>query len=407
MMHPTPIRGPVVGTGLGLALVVGSAVALAGSEPAAGRVSLESVRSIAIDDGQILSMSPDGSSFVASEPMRGGPHGRLCVYDLATASPTACADLSGLDAGLTPESVAWSPDADHLTFTEAHVFTQRDGDLWLMDSLTGELTNLDDDGYVGGFGPTAPVGTSQDRITLPSDPVFTPDGTAVTYSRSWIREGRPAGEERATVAVEGGEPRPLVRVSEDEIVVAYLGKAWTADGKRLYYSVHHQRLGDERNGIWTVADDGSGNRHVVAPFLEDGAGPAVQQLDPDGSLILAYDPVLVVPGGGDAYALADTGSGQATVVAPPSEARGEHSAVELAGLSPDGRALVMVLSGTDPDHQVWVRDLVTSEELVLVPKGLEASGAVIRGLPASWSTDDTILVPGGGTPGTATLLTLG
>ena len=57
----------------------------------------------------------------------------------------------------------------------------RDSDLWVMDAQTGALTNLTDDGFDAGI-----LLPKEVRIRLFVDlaPAWTPDGQAITFSRT-------------------------------------------------------------------------------------------------------------------------------------------------------------------------------------------------------------------------------
>ena len=99
------------------------------------------------DADRILSLSPDGTMAVAI----GGDRDTLCTYTVPAGDEVACADLAEHGIRLRPEDVAWSPDSHTLAFAENALQMFVDGDLWLMDAASGELTNLTDDGFEGGL----------------------------------------------------------------------------------------------------------------------------------------------------------------------------------------------------------------------------------------------------------------
>ena len=115
-----------------------------------GAIRLVGTRSIRVPDVRIVSMSPEGSSIVGVRPRRRlSGDGELCVFDTETLAERACADLAPLGAGLRLADVTWSPDGSMLAFAEEALAVFTDGDLWLMDAATGQLTNLADDGFDG------------------------------------------------------------------------------------------------------------------------------------------------------------------------------------------------------------------------------------------------------------------
>ena len=99
-------------------------------------------RQIEIPDSRIIALSPDGTAIAATD----FDLDQLCIYEVETLAERACADLAPLEARLRLEDVVWSPDSTKLALAEESFKLFRDGDLWLMDAATGELTNLTDDG---------------------------------------------------------------------------------------------------------------------------------------------------------------------------------------------------------------------------------------------------------------------
>ena len=255
--------------------------------PSPAPIGVVSSRHIQIPDTRILSMSPDGRLIAAVRPAVGYRRGGLCTFDVETLAEVACASLEPLEAGLRLESVAWSPDSTHLALAEEAFTFLKDGDLWLMDGETGALTNLDDDGYSGTlFGSDVGAGT----ITVPTTPTFTPDGSAVTYSRSTFRDGQRAGNDIATVPITGGPATHLVQVSATEPGLAYFGMRWTPDGGDPLLLGQRRVPESAINGIWAVEADGTGQRFVAGTTDTDVGEPAITQVSSDGDRLLAWYP---------------------------------------------------------------------------------------------------------------------
>src|SRR6266498_846948 len=105
-------------------------------------------RQIELPDRRILTYSPDGTA-LATYTRDADQGDQLCVVEVATLQDRVCGDLSGIEAGLREENVVWSPDSSKLAFSEESFQTFIDGDLWVMDAQSGEVTNVADDSYSG------------------------------------------------------------------------------------------------------------------------------------------------------------------------------------------------------------------------------------------------------------------
>jgi hypothetical protein len=379
--------------------------------PAGSGLVVTGVRPIEVEDTRIVSMSPDGGSFVGLRPAIGYRNGELCVFDLETLAERSCADLSGLDAGIRVEDITWAPDGSQLAFGEETFKYFIDGDLWLMDAATGELTNLDDDGHEGDI-PIIDAGPG--TVSIPVSPAFSPDGRLVAFSRSTIVDGERRGTDIATVPVAGGEEPTVLTTVDPEIPGAvYYGLAWAPDGQEVYYSVNLPDRDDLRNGIWVVGADGERARFILGTFQEESAGPAVLQVGSDNEHILTFDPRLMGAYGfsGPVYSLLERATGEATPIAarlPPDQPE-RGPLVGWTALSPDASALALVMRFTDPETTVWGRAVDASEESLddlLTPDGIGLAAPVAMGLPATWSDDGTLFLTGGGALSQATVLTI-
>ncbi|MBX3030726.1 MAG: PD40 domain-containing protein [Chloroflexi bacterium] len=386
---------------------LGAMVALVGlpataAEPSATPTSGADVRHILIEDTRIVSMSPDGSAIVALRPAVGFRRGELCVFETDTLRQRSCADLSGLGAGIRLASIIWSPDGAHIAFVEEAFQLFIDGDLWLMDTATGTLTNLDDDGFEGrmGIGEQAPT----EPITLPAAPVFTPDGSAVVYSRSyWSADLR--ANDLAVVPVTGGPAERIVLVDAQAPGVVFEGIVVSPDGATVYFSRSAPGPGDRANGIWSVRLDGSWLRQV-AGATDPGLGePYVQSVSADGTTLLAWYPRAVRSSlDGDVLALIDVGSGSVTSLGSDEPA---PATVQMAALSPTDDRVLLVTRRTTPDHQVWLLDPASGSREPVVPDGLFEAGPPDWSIIPTWATDGRVLVPGGAALSEASLLTIG
>lgn len=376
----------------------------------ASDMSLADARVIRVDDARIIALSPDGRSMAVTRQSSGSGGDELCVLELESMADLACADLSPLQAGLRPDDVTWSPDGRSLAFTERVFETFMDGDLWLMDTASGELTNLLDDGFEGPL-PIMQRESSAAAITVPVNPVFSPDGTALAFSRSSIENGAMAGNDIVRLPLDGGDPERLWVIDPQLMGVAYMGIGWAPNGEQLYVSVSHPGGPDEADGIWAVDVSDGDSRQLVGRQHPGGSAPALLQVAGDGRHLLAYDPSLYGgrADGAPPLALVDLGAGTASALVSSGETAAPSGPASWAGFSPDGRALVtLVVSGDS--GSLSVRDLGGSNEFGLpLPAELArlaATGPAAHRSAGSWSRDGRLLLPLAGDPGSALLLQL-
>jgi hypothetical protein len=395
------------------ALVAVSALALPGvtlgasPAPSVGAPAvprLVEMREVTVDGARLISMSPDGTMLAAVRPMVGYQRGQLCTVDLATLEDRACADLGDLDVGIRLEDVTWSPDSTRLAFTGNAFQTFVDGDLWVMDAATGELTTLDDDGFAGSIPFGEPEGPSVE-VSLPANPVFSPDSSTIAFSRtSWTPGTRTNWI--STVPADGGEVTDLRRIVDAPGFV-YFGMATASDDGAIWFSFQSSERDDARNGVWVMPADGSTPRQIVGDY-QDTMGPAILDVSSDGAWLLLQDPEAMGRFGGELpiYALADAAGETVTPLEPPAGAP-LGSFVGWAGFSPDARwLLVLDRLSTDPRFGVRIRSVDGTVDEVLVDEGIEMAGPVDRGIPITWSTNGTAFLTGAGKLDTGYLLTI-
>lgn len=384
-------------------LATGAGAAIAGDAP-----RLVSVRVIALDGGLVpVVLSPDGSRLAAIGPAVDGLRSEVCVAEVATLATWTCSDPSILASGVDAGSLRWSPDGARLAFVEDHVVTGLDGDLWIMDAVTGGLRNVDDDGVSGIADPV--LGFPEGTVTLPMAPAFTPDGSALTYGRLVAEDGVLDREEIVTVPVAGGPAEVLLGLPgpPDAGGATYFGGVWAPDGSRFLASLGADALA-EGAGIVAITTDG-GTMVTLAGVADPNAGPpAAAAVAADGRHVLGYLHRLGASYGGaaNAWLLVDAATGAATAVTAQDELLALYTFIGEAGFSPDGAWLLTVTRGTDPDGQVAVRPVDGGPEIVLVPDGVGPARFVETGLPLGWAADGSVLIPGDPDAGTATLLTI-
>jgi Tol biopolymer transport system component len=353
---------------------------------------------IEIDGMRPVGLSPDGKWLAASD----FGMSELCVYDAASGEEQVCSSMEPLQSGLRLEDVVWSPDSTRLALAERSFVFFRDGDLWVMDALSGELTNVADDGYTGDY----PLGSEGNGETFSFDiaPAWTPDGAHLTYSRSHWVGGEFQGNDLAMIPAGGGEPESLTMVSEGVPGVAYLGMEWTADGEHLYYSVLSPNADDPANGIYRYDRDDESTRQMLSPSPELGP-PAVLQVNATDTHVLIRYPYAVGSFERDKplYWLFGVGTGDVTPLDVPVPDDAGIGWIVAATFSPDGRSMLSATRNTQPDFQLWVTDLESGEQTLLV-ESLPGAMVMEYSLTLSWTASGRIFVPAN--IGSGTLLTV-
>lgn len=379
-------------------VVLVAAFGLPGSTHAQDDYTLVDQRTIEIEGLRPVGLSPDGRWLAAAS----FGMDELCVYDVQTLTVQSCASMEPLDARLRLEDVSWSPDSTRLVLAERSFVYFRDGDLWVMDAGTGELTNVADDGYRGNVSLLSPA--PGENFTYDVTPAWSPDGESITYSRSTWIDGEMQGNDIVTIPAEGGEPESLVRVSDEAVGIVYFGTEWSPDGRYLYYSVSLYDSSDPQNGIHRY-DSATGSTEQVLGADAELGSPGVLQINATGShLLVVYPQAAFEFAGTRSYIwLLDLTTGELSELAVPGEGAPDHAFIGSATFSPDGQSLLLTTRLTTPDYQAWVTNIATGESVLLVE---DLPGAITMDplMPLSWAANGSILIPI--TIGSATLLTV-
>lgn len=115
-------------------------------------------------------LSPDGERIaLIKEPS-------LCVYEIKTAHELCPDSQQTNPRTVSPASIKWSPDSTKVAFTENFIGFFDEPDVWIMDALNGNLTDLTDDNVVG---MSQKQGASDFDLTLD----WLPDGKSITFVR--------------------------------------------------------------------------------------------------------------------------------------------------------------------------------------------------------------------------------
>lgn len=356
--------------------------------PTAGAVQL-----FELPEGRAVSMSPDGTKLAAVVL----PSTSLCVYDVATETEISCADLTDLNSGIRAEDIVWSPDSTRLAFGETAFVTFKDGDLWMMDAQTGALTNLTDDGYDGNI-LLQTNADSDATFSFDVAPAWTPDGTAITFSRTAFVGSERLGTSIAQIAADGsGQVQTLLQISDAELGVVYQGTGWSPDGAFFYYTVNHADQDDPENGIW-VYDAATGAARQLAVSDDPDAGPlALKEIAPTGDRLLAYYPYGLLQSGSPKPSMlrfVDPATGALSPVPEPDPAAAENvvfASSWIATFSPDGQYFLQLTGIASDSRAVWVTNLTTNESTRVID-AIEQAVPIDYALGPVWGTNGTVFI---------------
>jgi hypothetical protein len=337
---------------------------------------------IHIPDAQILSLSPDGRWLAARTPTLGRPEA-LCVYEVSSLTERACGDLDPRQVSMVDELVVWSPDSTRIAFTERVYEFLDDGDLWVIDASSGEVTNLTDDGYEGGLNT---VDEADGPVHLDAVPAWAPDGGSIAVSRTTIIDGQPGGNEIVRVDVDSGDVVPMALVGRE---VAVVGLVWAPDGERVYYSVDYLDSDEPDNGVWGL-DTATGETTQITPVDPQKGTPVLVEVSATGTTGLIVHPRYISDpdAAGDAFALVDLESGAAGPIDPA--LADDVQGTRVATFSPTGtRVLYWRYDGNT--GRLLVRDLPDGEPLDVVSTTEFVPALGRFGSDLDWASDGTVL----------------
>jgi hypothetical protein len=288
---------------------------------------------------------------------------------------------------ISDRDIVWSPDSARLAFTEDALVTARDGDLWVMETSSGDLINLTDDGFEGSLSFDAESADAPVHVDLA--PAWTPDSESLTISRTAVVNSEPAGTEIVEVDVASGAVAPLTPVSMEQYAV-YQGMSWSPDGNRLYYSVGLPDPDAPDNGVWEF-DRSTGESRQLFTTDPDRGSPVLAEIAATGELGLIVYPQYYVSGrgSGDAIVLGELASGEVTTVDGTSSTTDDSARSRTATFAANGtEVLFTVRDGEVARLQLRRLPDGKAAEVAASSEWLPAMNAPGNGL--DWAGDGTV-----------------
>ncbi|RME88470.1 MAG: hypothetical protein D6770_06935 [Anaerolineae bacterium] len=318
----------------------------------------------------LVALSPDGSRTLLRESVAGEE--KWCIYTLDGVTPTQDDELClqpdeepGLEAKFVDwDNAVWSPDGGRLAFTE---LAGRETDLWVLDTSSGQLNNLTDDGISGDVFPLTQDNPAIE-FTLDTYPAWAADGKSLFFARSWYRNGNWEGTTIARISVKGGQPETLLTVSDAPGAVRGLIRFGPAD--RLVYLVSDPDPESPNSGLWMTEGDGKSPQRIVK--TGDEKWFQLRQVSAGGEQALILDLQRLN------LKVLDLSDGEIRPLK-------EQSIVYNATFSPDGSKILYSDKTQNGENALLVHDRAGSEENILYTLTGPTSSLV-------WANNDVLLV---------------
>jgi len=321
--------------------------------------------------GELARLSPDGSQ-VAVLTSDGSTE--LCIREIESFEEI-CAEIGITSRDL--QTIRWSPDSSVLVFTSEPILTGVDTDIWMMDAVTGGVTNLtDDDTDI-----LAEPGSAMDV-----HPGWSPDGDIIfqRYDREDDSEVRVS---LMRISPDGGEAEEIAHFPR-EYATVMSGPAFPlADGSVILATMPATGF---TTGLFRVASDGTFEHLGDDSLVPTQDSLVVLDVTADGSRAIVYGRTgyeLRFHDG--AIGLLDLETGELT---RPESLVGEPPAP--ATFSPDDTEMLSVVTGDDETLTLMLTDLVSGEisELHRVEPFSGEGEAMWPLISLVWAENDTVLL---------------
>ncbi len=307
--------------------------------------SIVETRDIEVD-GMPVVLSPDGQWIAGI-----GPDDTICAWAIDSLAPT-CADPGEYKPNM--EALVWSPDSTAIAFTEDAARMMIDSDLYVFEVGTGVLTNLTDDGVVGGLPFSA---EERAELVTPVDlgAAWSPDSQSLMVGRMfWTSEEQEQSPEIVSIPRSGGEPTVVATLDTGNpwgVVHPMIG----LDDGTLVYTISTADPENPNEGIWLL-EPGGEPVQVLAGTLDD-AFPYLRLMDaartPEGLIVSAFSMSLASQGAGrEPYAFllnVDTGD-LVEMPADTSPTRFGPDGLSTLSLAMEGTEGMLVITGPAGDE---------------------------------------------------------
>jgi Tol biopolymer transport system component len=351
-----------------------AAPSLGTAEPVTGASILHEIDLLAGPGLTGAYFAPDGEHFAYLNRDEG-----ICIYTIM-GEQERCTPILDQMQNIEPESIYWSSDSRYLIMSEEIFRSLVDPDIWMIDTTTGELTNLTDDEAIGRL-----EFDNEDWPPIDIAPRWFNDGQQIAFLRYDKGEQAMNVASLMTMSPDGSElviSRQLDGIDTFGINIFDM----SPDGSQIAYNIFSKEEG--QSGLWLSSIDGDDGRQV-AP-MEGGLAPLSITFSPDGHSVLAittflmtrvepepeFSPVRIVSLDDGEIRLLD-----------------ENHPVISAAWSPDGSMLAyLVRDQLSPDESGLYVTSGLGEDSTLVLQGRFAPPTNQWRQPLMWATNNTILL---------------
>jgi dipeptidyl aminopeptidase/acylaminoacyl peptidase len=224
-----------------------------------------------------IALSPDGEKIALTT------REEICIYGSNGQQIVCSAKLPNVvfpfrSSQIDANSLTFSPDGKFVAFTENFYLFLDEPDIYLMNTTTGQITNLTPDNTTRvSFGPTL------NALAVDQSPLFSPDSQSVYFIRNSYVAGTPQPPILARIPLAGGVATKLAELPL--VIGAVTSLNWIPGKEQIVMGITapNNRY-DPNNGIAVINADGMGFK-----VLYNAYGYTDVVASADGERLLAFN----------------------------------------------------------------------------------------------------------------------
>lgn len=316
---------------------------------------------------EIARLSPDGGQVAI---MRSGGTTELCARELAS-DDEVCAEIPFTSVNL--QTISWSPNSSALVFTDEPIITGNDTDIWLFDTVSGDVSNMTDDGTDLLAESGAPMDVH---------PGWSLDGETIIFQRYHAD-----GVSLMRIPRAGGEPEEIVAFPEQYATIMSSPAFPLKDGSIILGTMPATGF---TTGIFRIAPDGTFEHLADESLIPSHDSLVVVDVTEDGSKAIVYGRAgfEIRFHRGELWLL-DLTTGE---LSQPEPLVGVPASP--ATFSPDDKTMLSAMSGDGNLLSLALTDLETGDtfDLAVIDSPEHDDQAEYPLISLVWATNDTVLL---------------